>query len=65
MAALKGHTKVSSILNAQPGSIFTGGKGNYIPFMNGEKAVWIWQKFWEYLRRWPPDDPFTVGISGS
>lgn len=37
MAALKGHTKVSSILNTQPSSIFTGGKGNYIPFMNGEK----------------------------
>jgi hypothetical protein len=37
MAALKGHTKVSSILNAQPGSLFTGGKGNYIPFRDGEK----------------------------
>jgi hypothetical protein len=34
MAALKGSAKATPILNAKPSSIFSRGKGSYIPFMN-------------------------------
>jgi hypothetical protein len=38
MAAWKGPAKVSPILNAKPGRILPGGKGSYIPFMNGGQS---------------------------
>jgi hypothetical protein len=40
MATLKGHTKISSILNAKPGSILPGGKGSSIPFMKDGRRSW-------------------------
>jgi hypothetical protein len=45
MATLKGPTKISSVVDAKPGSIFPGGKGSYIPFMNGGQRSWSGKSF--------------------
>ncbi|KIM72179.1 hypothetical protein PILCRDRAFT_804222 [Piloderma croceum F 1598] len=40
IAALKGSAKLSSVVNAKPGSILQRSNGIYIPFMNG--GQWSW-----------------------
>jgi hypothetical protein len=40
MAALKGATKLCSIVNVKPGDILPGSNGSYIPFMDGGKRSW-------------------------
>ena len=39
-AALRGRAKVSTLVSEKPGDILPGGKGSYIPFMDGGNRSW-------------------------